>query len=85
METITLNDGTILDGHCIRTDDALFVYLDGMNMIEGIMLFSDPEKTAVIVEQNHGNTHTYEGYTKLAAASSENGNCNLVMRRGEDA
>ena len=85
METITLNDGTILDGHCIMTDYALFIYLDGMNMIEGVMLFNDPEKTEVIVEQNHGNTHTYEGYTRLTAASSESGNCNLMMRRGDNA
>jgi len=85
METITLNDGTIVNGHCIEMDGALFVYLDGMDMMEGILLFNDPEKTAVIVEQNHGNTHTYDGFTKLTAASSEYGNCNLVMRRGDNA
>lgn len=85
METITLNDGTIVDGHCIKTDDALFVYLDGMNMIEGVMLFNDPEKTRRMVELNHGVEHIYSGYTQITAASAEYGNCNIVMRRGGNA
>ncbi len=85
METITLNDGTIVNGHCLDMETALFIYLDDMDMLEGVRLFSDPEKTKIIVEENHGNTHTYEGYTKLSAVSSEFGNCNLVMRRGDNA
>ena len=85
METITLNDGTVVDGHCIETDEALFVYLDGMNMIEGIMLFNDPGRTIMMTELNHGVEHVYSGYTKISAASSEYGNCNLVMRRNNNA
>ena len=85
METITLNDGTTVTGHCIETGQALFVYLDGMEIMEGIRLFSNPERTRRLVELNHGVTNTYEGYTKLSAVSSEFGNCNLVMRRGDNA
>lgn len=85
MEMIILNDGTELNGHCIESVEALYVYLDSMNMIEGVMLFNDPEKTQVIRELNHGETHEYTGYTQLYAASSEYGNCNLVMRRPVNA
>ena len=83
METVTLNDGTVLTGHCIDGGrGVLFVYLDGMGMLEGLTLFSDPEKTARIVENNHGHEHIYEGYTQVDAVSREFGNCNLVMSRG---
>lgn len=83
METLKLNDGTELTGHCIEDDRNLFVYLDGMTIVHGVTLFSDPEKTRIIVELNHGHQHIYEGYTELFAASHEFGNCNLVMRKVE--
>ena len=83
METVTLNDGTVLNGHCIETDTALFVYLDGLPIMDGILLFADETKTSRIVAVNHGHEHIYEGYTRLSAASSEYGNCNLMMKRGE--
>ena len=82
METLTLNDGTVVTGHCICDDNNLFVYLDGMSVAEGVALFADPAKTERIVEQNHGNTHIYEGFTELWSADHEFGNCNLVMRKG---
>ena len=81
METITLNDGTIVNGHCIETDTALFVYLDNMPLVNGVVLFSDPEKTDTLIAVNHGVQAVYENYTVLYAASSEYGNCNLVMKR----
>ena len=84
METLTLNDGTELTGHCIEDDRNLFVYLDGMTVVQGVMLFSDPEKTERIVAMNHGEEHVYEGYTDIYAASHEYGNCNLVMRKAEN-
>lgn len=82
METLTLNDGTIVTGHCLCDGTNLFVYLDGMSVDRGVELFSDPERTMRITEQNHGNTHIYEGYTELNGYDHEYGNCNLVMRKG---
>ena len=82
METLTLNDGTVLSGHCIQSDLNLFVYLYGMSMADGFALFSDPNKTIRIVENNRGNEHVYEGYTELRAINSEYGNCNMTMRKG---
>lgn len=83
METLTLNDGTVIDGHILENSDGMliFVYLDGMSILDGVVLFSDAEKTSVITAMNHGNEHVYEGYTTLMSASNEYGNCNLVMRK----
>ena len=81
-EYLTLNDGTVLDGHCMEDDRNLFVYLDGKTIVEGVTLFSDPDRVRVITEYNHGTVNTYFGYTEIYSVSHEFGNCNLVMRRG---
>ena len=85
METLTLNDGTVVDGHILESGDGqtIFVYLDGKTVIEGVMLFSDPSKTSEITAINHGDEHIYSGYTELWSASHEFGNCNLVMRKAD--
>lgn len=84
-EYLTLRDGTVLDGHCMEDDRNLFVYLDGKTVVEGVTLFSDPGKTGLITEYNHGTEHVYEGYTEIYSVSHEFGNCNLVMRRVDNA
>ena len=83
MEALTLNDGTVVNGHILDNSDGslIFVYLDRMSILDGVVMFSDPEKTTVITAMNHGNEHIYEGYTELKSASGEYGNCNLVMRK----
>ena len=84
METIRLNDETVLNGHILENGDGLiiFVYLDGMSLTDGFRLFSDPNRTVHMVAMNHGVQHVYDGYTEIVAASSEYGNCNLTMRKG---
>lgn len=84
MEVLTLNDGTTVNGHILDGGDGqtIFVYLDGMSVVEGVILFSDAEKTRKITAMNHGEEHIYEGFTELWSASHEFGNCNLVMRKG---
>lgn len=81
METLTLNDGTVVNGHCLLDDRDLFVYLDGMTVVEGVTLFADPERASVITETNRGFETVYEGYTEIYAANHEFGNCNLIMRK----
>ena len=85
METLILNDGTELTGHILESSDgmSIFVYIDKMSVVNGVMLFSDPEKTEVITAMNHGEEHVYRGYTQVYAASHEYGNCNLVMRKAD--
>ena len=83
METLTLNDGTELNGHILPNGDGLYiyVYLQNMNLMQGFMLFSDPEKTARIVELNHGEENVYEGFTELFSINAEFGNCNIRMKK----
>lgn len=83
-ETITLNDGTVLEGHIIENGDGrlIFVYLEKMKLADGFALFSDINKTLRMIELNHGNEHIYEGYTEIIAINSEFGHCNLTMRKG---
>ena len=87
METLTLNDGTVVNGHILDNGDGrtIFVYLDGMTVVQGVMLFSDPARSKRITAFNHGEEHVYEGYTEIEYASREYGNCNLTMRRGANA
>ena len=80
METITLNDGTVVTGHCIETNGTLYVYLDGKTVVEGILLISGNAER--IDEENHGVHHVYIGYTEIYAASHEYGNCNIVLKKG---
>jgi len=85
METLILNDGTEISGHCFADDQNLFVYLDNMTVVQGVMLFADPEKAEKITALDHGHTDVYEGYTEIYNASHEYGNCNLVMRKASNA
>lgn len=83
METLTLYDGTTVNGHILDGGDGvtIFVYLDEMDLLAGVTLFSDSAKTTRITANNHGVEHLYAGYTVLWSASIEFGNCNLVMRK----
>ena len=72
METITLNDGTVInDAVTIGAIPGLWVHIqNGLTLAEAFTLFSDPEKTSVITsdksEPNKPNEGTvYEGYTDL--------------------
>ena len=83
METITLNNGTVLDGHIMPNGDdrIIFVYLTGISLADGFAAFSNPANISTITEINHGNEHIYRGYTELKAIDSEFGNCNITLRK----
>lgn len=84
MEILMLNDGTAVTGHILDNGDGriIFVYLDGMSIIQGFTLFSDPEKTGRIIEKRVDTEKIYEGYTNLTAINTEYGNCNITMQKG---
>ena len=72
METITLNDGTVVNNAVtIGAIPGLWIHIqNGLTLAEAFSLFSDPEKTAVITsdksEPNRPREGTvYEGYTDL--------------------
>ena len=83
METLALNDGTVVNGHILDNGDGqtIFVYLDGMTIAQGVALFSDTNKTEMITATNRKTITVYTGYTELWSASHEFGNCNLVMKK----
>ena len=84
MNTLTLNDGTVLSGTILENGDGriIFVYLDNISIERGFMLFIDPGKTGRIVAVSSGHEHVYEGYTQLTAINNEYGNCNITMQKG---
>ena len=87
METLTLVDGTELDGHVLESGDEriIFVYLTGMSLAEGYTTFSNAENVSTITAMNHGTEHVYEGYTEITAINTEFGNCNITLRRPTNA
>lgn len=83
METITLVDGTVLNGTVLPNGDGviIFVYLTGMNLAEGFLIFSNTENIATLTVMNHGTEYIYEGYTEISAINTEYGNCNIIMKK----
>lgn len=83
MKTITLNDGTVVNGNILDNGDGIiiFVYLFGLSLAEGFALFSDTNKTSRIIANEYDVETVYEGYTNISAINTEFGNCNLVMRK----
>ena len=67
METLTMNDGTVLeDSHVILNNGLLSFYVqNGMTLPEVYVIFSDPQKTAKITAFRFGAERVYEGYTDL--------------------
>lgn len=83
MRTITLNDGTVLEGTILEGgyDDYILVYIDGMPLAQGFAIFSDASKTSHIVYNNYEKTAVYDRFTELAGINSEFGNCNVMLRK----
>lgn len=78
METLTLNDGTVLNGHLIETETRLFLYIYGNTMTEVFNLLIDPEKTKVIQAERYGAKTTVRGYKRLSSISDDNGADGMV-------
>ena len=87
METLKFVDGTVVNGHILENGDGrtIFIYLNGMSLIDGVMLFSNTENVETITAMNHGTETVYEGYTQIITANIEFGNCNLTVRRPVNA
>ena len=84
MNTLTLNDGTVLPGTILESGDGriIFVYLDNLGIERGFQLFIDPGKTSRIVAVSFDHERVYEGFTQLTAINNEYGNCNITMQKG---
>ena len=76
METLTLNDGTVLEeSSAIEDEDArtLFIYTRNNYGLKDVFdMMYDPEKTeSIIYTYNNGEQVTYSGYTRLIAVRDE--------------
>lgn len=83
MRTITLNDGTVVDGTILDNNDGvkIFVYLTGKTLAEGYMLMSDNAKTERMTFHEYDIDTVFEGYTEIVAINTTTISCNLVMRK----
>ena len=72
METITLNDGTVLENsHVVLGRNILWFYLNGISFNDAFTLMSDPDNTVEIVAEQYGVETTYTGYTDLFSLTRE--------------
>lgn len=72
-EKLILRDGTELEGHLLKTETRLFVYVYGLTLAEAFDLMNDPEKTEEIEAEQYGQTKTVSGYNHLVSISEEAG------------
>ena len=85
METLTLNDGTVLqNSYAVETIDNLFLYIrNGMNMMQVFPLVADTTKITEITFTAGETIVVYGGYTMLQGITTEHGGMiNVVLRRG---
>lgn len=83
-ETLTLNDGTVLDNSNVYPDEnSLYVYVEnGFGLREVFELLIDEEKTQTIIRNTWGQITEFEGYTKLTAVRDEGkGLITAVLRK----
>ena len=83
MQTLTFDDGTVVNGTIMEDGygQQIYVYLTGMNLMQGFMLLSDQSKTSRIVATSYETEKVYEGYTELSAINNQFGNCNATLRK----
>ena len=84
METLTLNDGTVLNNsYAAETMDNLFLYIrNGMTMMQVFILIMDTSKIETIKYTAGDATVEYGGYTVVQGITMEHGGMiSVVLRR----
>ena len=83
MQTLTLNDGAVLENSYAFLVGDLYVYIGNSITIKEVFdLLIDPEKTANIYYSVGDDTTTFSGYTRLIAVRDEdNGQITAVLRK----
>lgn len=73
METLELNDGTVLENSNAHVDaDRLYVYIrDGSTLEKVFNLLIDPEKTERIIRRAPELETVFDGYETLIAVKDE--------------
>lgn len=84
METLTLNDQTVLENSsAIEDENTLFVYTrNGYDMKFVFDLLYDSEKISTITAVSPGDERVYEGYSRLVAVTDEgHGRVSAVLKK----
>ncbi len=84
METLTLNDGTVLLNSSVYQDELrLYVYVrNNSNMQEVFNLLIVPEKTVRIIMNADSVEKAFNGFTKLVTITDEgNGTITAVLKK----
>lgn len=72
METVTLNDGTVLnDSHVLESRGILWFYLRGVTFERAYELMVDDGRTERIVMNSYGSETVFTGYTDLFSLRRE--------------
>lgn len=81
MNTLTLADGTILEGTCNENNNKLWVYLSHISLADAYVFLSNPAAMQTVVANEYGTITEYSGWTHLSCISEENGgNVSAVMK-----
>ena len=84
METLTLNDGTVLENsYAVETMNNLFLYIrNGMTMMQVFMLMFDQSKIELIKYTAGTVVSEFGGYTMVQGITQEHGGMiSVVLRR----
>lgn len=84
METLTLNDQTVLENSsAIEDENTLFVYTrNGYDMKFVFDLLYDSEKISTITAVSPGDKRVYAGYSRLVAVTDEgHGRVSAVLKK----
>ena len=88
METLELNDGTVLENsNAHRDGERLYVYIqNGSSLREVFDLLIEPEKTAKIIKRAPEIETVFEGFTKLTnVTDNENGFITAVLKKQSES
>ena len=91
METLTLNDGTIVrNALTFNAVVGLWIHIKGIDFVEAFKLFSDANKTVkittdIVLPHKPDEPIVYEGFTVLSSISREDetGDIIIKLKRGE--
>ena len=73
METLTLNDGTVINGHGFESDGILWLYMYDITLTAAFDALNVPAKTQKIMENQGGQTTVFSGYNHLFCIREESG------------
>lgn len=82
METLTFANGQVVNGHCLETDDRLWLYMEKISLMDAFSLLSNPENYRTIRAFRYSTEREITGYTHFYCISEEaNGMVSAGIKR----